>query len=181
MANIKKVVIKNQDLPLVQSDDISLYYALRYRIISEDRNRPSHWSPIYRVDFPSNSEAQTSATTTLPYTATDKIHLKEIGGGGGEKTLLISWSHPETYYSKLEEIFNSTNIFDIYLRWSTTENATDSSTWTTWTYVSKISSDTFSILKPNSLYKTLDFEVQVPNATTTRDTRLTLFKLRNAV
>ena len=43
---IKKVIIKNKNLPSVTFDDNSLFYSVRYRIISEDKNRTSQWSPI---------------------------------------------------------------------------------------------------------------------------------------
>lgn len=49
MANeiIKKLKIPYNDLPTI--DSINEGYSLRYRIISSDRNRISHWSPIYLV------------------------------------------------------------------------------------------------------------------------------------
>ena len=44
-ANIKKTRILKSTLPPVDFD--TLKYNTRYRIISEDKNRTSHWSPIY--------------------------------------------------------------------------------------------------------------------------------------
>lgn len=44
-ANIKKVRIPKSSLPPVDHD--TLGYNLRYRIISEDKNRTSHWSPSF--------------------------------------------------------------------------------------------------------------------------------------
>ena len=44
-ANIKKTRILKSTLPAIDHD--TLKYSARYRIISEDRNRTSHWSPIY--------------------------------------------------------------------------------------------------------------------------------------
>jgi len=44
-ANIKKTRILKSTLPAIDSD--TLKYNTRYRIISEDKNRTSHWSPIY--------------------------------------------------------------------------------------------------------------------------------------
>jgi hypothetical protein len=43
--NIKKITVKRSSLPPVDHD--SQKYNIRYRIISEDKNRSSHWSPIY--------------------------------------------------------------------------------------------------------------------------------------
>ena len=44
---VKKVTIEKKQLPALSSDG---KYLLRYRIISEDKNRTSHWSPIYSLD-----------------------------------------------------------------------------------------------------------------------------------
>jgi len=44
---IKKVVIKNQEFPpLVKLAEDTYGHFLRYRIVSEDKNRFSHWSKI---------------------------------------------------------------------------------------------------------------------------------------
>ena len=45
--SVKQVIIETQDLPPLSPDG---EYLLRYRIISEDKNRTSHWSPVYRID-----------------------------------------------------------------------------------------------------------------------------------
>jgi hypothetical protein len=47
-AGIKKTRIKREDLPLINTDTEG--YILRYRILSEDKNRTSHWSPFYNTD-----------------------------------------------------------------------------------------------------------------------------------
>jgi uncharacterized protein (DUF2141 family) len=47
-ANIKKTRILKSALPPVDFD--TLKYNARYRVISEDKNRTSHWSPIYNSD-----------------------------------------------------------------------------------------------------------------------------------
>jgi hypothetical protein len=47
-ANIKKTRILKSALPAIDHD--TLKYNARYRVISEDRNRTSHWSPIYNSD-----------------------------------------------------------------------------------------------------------------------------------
>lgn len=46
-SGIKKSTILKSNLPPVTSDN---KYAIRYRIVSDDRNRSSHWSPIYYID-----------------------------------------------------------------------------------------------------------------------------------
>ena len=51
---VKKAVIKASSLPLVGPDNS---YVVRYRIVSQDQNRYSHWSPIYNIEgLPVNIE-----------------------------------------------------------------------------------------------------------------------------
>lgn len=44
----KKLKVPNSELPPISS--ITEGYSLRYRIVSSDRNRISHWSPIYLIE-----------------------------------------------------------------------------------------------------------------------------------
>jgi hypothetical protein len=46
-AGIKKVIIKKSSLPAVDSNKVG--YVFRYRVVSEDKNRTSQWSPINLV------------------------------------------------------------------------------------------------------------------------------------
>ena len=46
-AGIKKVIIKKASLPPLDHDKVG--YVFRYRIVSEDKNRTSQWSPINLV------------------------------------------------------------------------------------------------------------------------------------
>jgi hypothetical protein len=45
--SVKKVTVEKKDLPPLSPNG---EYLIRYRIISEDKNRTSHWSPIYTLD-----------------------------------------------------------------------------------------------------------------------------------
>lgn len=45
--SVKKVNIEKKDFPPLSPNG---EYLLRYRIISEDKNRNSHWSPVYKLD-----------------------------------------------------------------------------------------------------------------------------------
>ena len=63
-ANIKKVRIPKSSLPPINNE--TLAYNLRYRIISEDKNRTSHWSPVYNAD--GTSVAVTSGALSITQT-----------------------------------------------------------------------------------------------------------------
>lgn len=41
---IKKIIVKKSSLPALDFDNVG--YVFRYRVISEDKNRTSQWSPI---------------------------------------------------------------------------------------------------------------------------------------
>ena len=47
--NIKKVRILKKDLPNYVGNNDELFYQMRYRVVSEDKNRSSHWSPIHKL------------------------------------------------------------------------------------------------------------------------------------
>ena len=61
---VKKITVKKESLPPIDSDTAA--YAVRYRIISEDKNRTSPWSPI----FVTNSVAVQSVSGALSITST---------------------------------------------------------------------------------------------------------------
>lgn len=76
-AGIKKVTVLNEDLPIINSEIAG--YGVRYRIVSEDRNRVSHWSPVYFLDAQYTYVAGQIkfAKTSDVVTATwDKVEIK---------------------------------------------------------------------------------------------------------
>jgi hypothetical protein len=49
----EKATVQKEDLPAVSKLSNELYgYIVRYRIISEDQNRFSHWAPLREVQIP---------------------------------------------------------------------------------------------------------------------------------
>jgi hypothetical protein len=47
-SRIKKAIIKKALLPAIDSDNVG--YIFRYRVVSEDKNRTSQWSPVNIVN-----------------------------------------------------------------------------------------------------------------------------------
>ena len=93
---IKKVVVPSSEFPLVQfttlfnsvteREEIDyLFYDFRYRIVSEDKNRFSHWSSIER-------NIQPDVTTPFPYTADERIR---VSSGGNPVVVTAVWTKPE--------------------------------------------------------------------------------------
>lgn len=44
----KKIIVPKNQLPLVRSEDEA--YFVKFRIVSEDKNRFSYWSPVFRLE-----------------------------------------------------------------------------------------------------------------------------------
>jgi hypothetical protein len=64
--SVKKVTIEKKDLPPLTPNG---EYLIRYRIISEDKNRTSHWSPIYTLDLRRVQKETNDAASDLTFAA----------------------------------------------------------------------------------------------------------------
>lgn len=181
-ANIKKVVIVNSALPLISADSDGLFYDLRYRIVSEDKNRLSHWAPIKRINMPTTTDAD------LPYTVAPRINIYSVNIDGGGKSITSTWTFPQSsgefnpdpYKAELERRFAQVTFFDIFIRWSPN---TTGSVWDPWIYQTTISSNSYSVIRQESPYqaKRIEISVQIPKALKELDSRLELFRAVHAV
>ena len=95
--NIKKSIIKNKDLPPFSGESGKI--RLRYRVISEDRNRASHWSKIQDVAMP---------TIASPYSYTLSVQQQ---GSTSIYEVILQWDPPgaELQYMRNYDIFLKTN------------------------------------------------------------------------
>lgn len=102
MASIKKVRVLKNDLPPINSDRGK--YLVRYRIISEDRNRISHWSPQFEI-----------SPSPLDLTAAEdkNIDLALIGESLIAKWNISAWAQEE--FAKNPTL--STASYDVYVAW----------------------------------------------------------------
>jgi hypothetical protein len=108
----KKVIIEKGDLPPLSPNG---EYLIRYRIISEDKNRTSHWSPIHTLDsrqvfkaiddtapdltFAAANISTTSNLITKPNTfILGQMVMFSAGGGTAPNTNLGPLSQDTFYY-----------------------------------------------------------------------------------
>lgn len=98
-----KLIIKKSELPAVSTDG---KYYFRVRVITEDRNKSSAWTPLLSVQLPIISG---SKMVYPPLTAS----AYETNLGGGRYSILLSWDDP-----------NDFSVYDIYARWYDTAGAT---------------------------------------------------------
>jgi hypothetical protein len=191
-AGIKKVKIPFEEFPLVQFTTLfntetereevdSLYYDFRYRVISEDKNRFSHWSSIQR-------NIQPDVTTPFPYTDSNRFSISKSGGGGGGNPEVINavWSFPgdaevallDPEVASYVNIFRKTRTFDVWVRW-TDDNTPTEEDWEPWEFEASVSSNNFSILKRDGDVKRIEIAIQVPTIIKLRDynnNKLTIFR-----
>lgn len=86
---VKKVVVPQSELPAIGK--ILGKYVVRYRIISEDRNRTSHWSPSYILETTPLSEI---SHTVSKDTSNDAVE--------------VFWTPPANL---------GLNLLDVYVKW----------------------------------------------------------------
>jgi hypothetical protein len=111
--SIKKVIVSKDKLPPISAEYEK--YVVRYRIISEDRNRISHWSPQHEIS-PASIDLESTE-------AEDRSNISISVAGA---LLVIRWN---TSAWAQEEFLKNPSIelssYDIYLGWGDNEVATE--------------------------------------------------------
>lgn len=134
---IKKVHINEEDLPPISVD--SEGYVIRYRVLSEDKNRLSHWSPTF--------------TIKPEYTYTPgNIYFNKAGS-----IATIVWDAVKILKDSIE--IREAQDYDIWTKW-------DKSDGGDWNYKTRVTGTSISLPIP-STYK-IDGVVQmsIPNKLT---------------
>lgn len=137
--NIKKSTILKKNLPDFSGETGK--YKLRYRIISEDRNRTSHWSKVHELTVP-------SVTQLTEY----ELVVEEINQPGDKKIHVVElWWTPNTSY-----LFNT---FDIYIA---TNIAAAVPAITDYSYDSRVSVPQFSKVFDDTIMDNFSIIVHSP-------------------
>jgi len=136
-AGIKKTTVLNEDLPAI--NPLTQGYDVRYRIVSEDKNRTSHWSPIYSVVpnftyISGNINIDSSVITTIAW---DSVTVK-IG----------------------DQVIRQAKDYDVWVKWSKNAGAGD------WNYVQRVSGNSISLVHPSTFYIDGVDQVDAPNRIT---------------
>jgi len=132
MANetIKKFKTPYSSLPPIGSETQG--YSLRYRIISDDKNRTSHWSPVYLIEpdytfVPGiiNFASIGSLSGTTAFFAWDAVTINKVDGAN-------------TYFIKKE------SQYDFWVRWDQGGGNGD------WLYKERLSASSLSLPVPTT-------------------------------
>lgn len=120
-SGIKQIKIRQVDLPTI--DVIEQGYVLRYRVISDDKNRYSQWSPISIVQ------------PNYTYVAGD-ISFNKSG-----QVALLAWDSVSIQKDGIE--IRKAHEFDIWLKWDRDDNGD-------WLYKQRIDGGNISFPIPNT-------------------------------
>ena len=120
MENLKKAKISVSDIPAVDADN---QYIVRYRIVSEDKNRVSHWSQFLKVPGP--------AIDPLGYKGAISVTIKDI---------------TTTWYD-----FPKRGSYDVFVRYGNKATPTSSIVWGNYSYSGSSSSQSFVVLNNDTM------------------------------
>lgn len=118
---IRKVIVYRNELPPVDSSNLS--YNIRYRIVSEDRNRSSAWSNITNVSATAVGNVAFSVNISTPTS--------------GNKVANIIWNMPTVAYSN----------FDIFIK---LVGASAASSYQ-WQYAGRSATNSYSYIIPTTI------------------------------
>ena len=121
-AGIKRTIIKSSELPPTLGNNDTLKYTFRYRILSEDKNRFSHWSPISEIEI-KNTFEETGFDALNPEGTSISHH---VSIDNNAHVASISWTMPALLIvnpTDAEKILQAQQAaikeFDIYVQWIT--------------------------------------------------------------
>jgi hypothetical protein len=135
---IKKAKVLKENLPPINS--INGTYSVRYRLISEDKNRVSAWSSVYTVD---------PNYTYVP----GKINVSSSDG-----VVRIAWDSVTVKIGA--NVIRQAKDYDIFVKWSKSAGLGD------WNYVERISTNSTTLVVPDTFFIDGVDEEDVPNRVT---------------
>lgn len=136
-SGIKKSILLNSELPAINSELNG--YEVRYRVVSEDKNRTSHWSPVYLVK------------PEFTY-VTGEISCSTSGG-----IATVAWNDVDVY--KGTNYVRTATEYDIWVKWDRNDGGD-------WNYRSRVANTSISLLVPTEYKIDGVTQTQSPNKLT---------------
>ena len=121
---IKKAKVLRANLPTISS--ITETYSVRYRVISEDKNRTSAWSSVYSVD------------PNYTYVA-GKINISSSSG-----VVRVTWDAVTVKIGT--NVIGQTKDYDLWVKWSKPDGIGD------WIHSGRLSTNSDSLVVPDTYY-----------------------------
>jgi hypothetical protein len=146
-SGLQKATIPLESLPPIKVIDSSrIGYYTRYRIVSEDRNKTSHWSPVYLLTVPYKFRRPGNSPLEL-----DNFLVEKVSSG----IVDIAWEPVEVWNGN--NFIRKAISYDIWLRWSKNGSNGD------WLYQERASNTSLVVLVPETYSIGGVVENDVPN------------------
>lgn len=123
-AGIKNATVFNEDLPIINAKISG--YAVRYRIVSEDKNRISHWSPTYYIN------------AGYSYEAGQDIEIIK-----NQNSVSIIWENVQV--KKGNSVIGKIRDYEVWAKWGKSSQGD-------WSYQGKSNANNFSAMIPATYF-----------------------------
>lgn len=163
-AGLQKSTILLDALPplkVVDADTVGYY--VRYRVVSEDRNKTSHWSSIYLLTPPYEFRRPSG----IPLNG---IKYFETNTGGSNKVVTLAWDTIDVYNNNV--FIRKAIAYDVWHKWGSGP----------WTYEARVVNPSMTIAVPTPNPGTLSVEIYARSIDVLRDAdhqQLLLYKRDN--
>jgi hypothetical protein len=149
---IKKAIVLKEDLPSFSSSRLG--YFVRYRVVSNDKNRSSHWSPYYFL-----------ASGVIP-----KVPCSVGVTGNPLKVINMVWQHPKISDDAGETEISIFKEYDVYIKTNLSNDK--------WVHLETVPSTSFRMLVPSGV-TSFQVAVQVPVYPKTYSSDAAIFTLES--
>jgi hypothetical protein len=129
---VKKVIIEKKDFPPLSPDG---EYLLKYRILSEDKNRTSHWSPIYKL-----SVARVWDKEEEEFVSLIKPVFGDLQISNADRAINTFWE--ASAFASSYDVFVSFGIYNV---------GTSAIAWGSYAYHGSSNSTSYSFLRPDAV------------------------------
>lgn len=158
----QKAIVRKENLPAFSLLKDGTYgYVVRYRIVSEDQNRFSHWSPIYLV------------RPRYVFLRPDGKAIDEIVIEPNLGYVNIIWDPVELFDQENSAILSTVSEYDVWIRWGIGGNGI-------WKYRERVVGNSLTLSVPSQYNDTastivsqppeqISVEIYVPGSPITRD------------
>jgi hypothetical protein len=135
---IKKAKISKDNLPAINS--LTETYGIRYRVISEDKNRSSSWSPVFEVE---------PNYTYVP----GKINISSSGG-----IVSVAWDLVSIKIGTVT--IKQEDQYDVWVKWSKSNGLGD------WLSIKRVTGNNTTLVVPDTFFINEVDQIDAPNRVT---------------
>jgi hypothetical protein len=87
-----------------------------------------------------------------------------IASSGTPANVNASWAPPTVPENLFEDAINKKRVYDVWIRWNNSKTKVlNHPGWSSWQYVTRVSSNNFSILKGDPLRQSIDIATEGTN------------------